>query len=132
MLQESGETLHQHLTNAADTYANYECLTHIIAIERWGQRRLRTLLGQPVMHDECDDYAPSVALFWPDLIDEFRDTRQDTIELVQELEQAGVDPNERVGHNELGMLSVKGWVRYLDMHANLESKKIQAKNPKTA
>ncbi len=124
MLEESRQKLEQRLDSAADTFANYDCLAHIIGIERWGQRRLRVPLGEPMHMDEYDLYRPSIALFWHDLRAAFSTTRQETIALVHTLEQAGMDYTVGVRHNELGILSVPGWIRYLDMHANLEAKKI--------
>lgn len=122
MLEQSGQKLDERLATASDSYANYDCLAHIIGIERWSQRRLRTLLGEPVLRDEYDTYRPAISLFWDDLRAAFASTRQETIALVRQLEQAGKDESDGVAHNELGILSAKGWIRYLDMHANLESK----------
>lgn len=124
-LESSGRTLEQRFAAASDTYANYECLAHIIGIERWGQRRLQVALGEPPLMDEYDAYRPSIALFWDDLRTAFSTTRQRTVELTRELEEAGVDDTTAVRHNELGIMTIHGWLRYLDMHANLESKKIQ-------
>lgn len=124
-MEESGQRLEQLLETTTDTYAHYDCLAHIIGIERWGQRRLRVVLGEPLIMDEYDSYRPSVALFWDNLRNEFPTTRQQSIALIHELEQAGVDQTVAVRHNELGVMTVHGWIRYLDMHANLESKKFQ-------
>jgi hypothetical protein len=124
-MQKSGQTLEQLLATVSDAYANYDCLAHIIGIERWGQRRLRVALGEPLIMDEYDAYRPSIALFWDDLRAEFHTTRQETLELIQQLIQAGVDNTTAVRHNELGIMTVAGWIRYLDMHANLEAKKFK-------
>jgi hypothetical protein len=120
----NGQALEQVLARANDSYVNYDCLAHIIGIERWGQRRLRSALGESLILDEYDSYRPSIALFWDDLRAEFATTRQATIALIQQLEQAGVDDTIAIRHNELGIMTVAGWIRYLDMHANLEAKKL--------
>lgn len=124
-MEESGKKLDQLLKTTTDNYAHYDCLAHIIGIERWGQRRLRVVLGEPLVMDEYDSYRPSVSLFWDDLRNEFTTTRQQSIALVHELEQAGVDQTVAVRHNELGVMTVHGWILYLDMHANLEAKRFQ-------
>jgi len=122
-MEQSGQQIAKHLAQASATYANYDCLAHIIGIERWGQRRLRVALGEPPIYDEYDSYRPSIALFWDDLRNEFQHTRQDTIALIHHLDEAGVDHTTAVRHNDLGILTLHGWIRYLDMHANLEEKK---------
>lgn len=122
-MQESGKRLENLLNTTADNYAHYDCLAHIIGIERWGQKRLRVVFGEPLVMEEYDSYRPSIALFWDDLRHEFTTTRQQSIALVHELEQAGIDQTVAVRHNELGIMTVHGWILYLDMHANLEAKK---------
>ncbi len=126
-MEETGQTLAQDLASASDIHANYEVLAHIIGIEHWGQRRLRVLLGEPPLTDEYDSYRPSVALFWDDLRKAFTETRAETVKLARDLEAAGVDESDAVAHNELGILTALGWLRYLDMHANLEAKKMKQK-----
>lgn len=126
-VESAGQKIEQLLETCADTYANYDVLAHIIGIERWGIRRLRVVLGEPFIEDEYDTYRPSIALFWKDLILEFQKTRQEFLALIAELEQAGVDETTAVKHNELGIMTVQGWIRYLDMHANLEVKKLLPK-----
>jgi len=122
-MDESGRKIEQHLAKVEGVYANYEVLAHIIGIERWGQQRLRSVLGEPLVMDEYDAYRPSIALFWDDLREEFKKTRQETLALVRTLERVGVDDTTAVRHNELGIITVAGWLRYLDMHANLECNK---------
>jgi len=43
----------------------------VIGIERWGQRRLRMLLGEPPVSDEYDSYRPGEDLSMPALRDAF-------------------------------------------------------------
>ncbi len=126
-MEETGRALDKQIAAASDSYANYDCLAHIIGIERWGQRRLRTLLGEPPLMDEYDSYRPSIALFWDDLRTAFNETRAETVQLAHELAAAGVDNTSAVAHNELGILTAVGWLRYLDMHATLEAKKLKQK-----
>jgi hypothetical protein len=55
----------------------------------------------------------------------FRQTRAATVALVDQLAAAKLSDDARSLHNDYGPLSVRGWLSYLDMHANLESKKIR-------
>ena len=75
--------------------------------------------------DEYDDYRPPREAPWPALQDAFSETRQQTVALVQRLGQAQVT-NIKVPHNQFGPLSVRSWLRYLDLHANLEAKKLKS------
>jgi DinB superfamily len=98
--------------------ANPKLLIHVIQIERWGQNRLRSTLQEvPFELDGSSRYAPSAALGWNELRLEFDQTRQATLELVDRLERANPGP---VAHNQFGPISVKGWLGYLNSHANIE------------
>ncbi len=102
-----------------------DTLRHITTIERWGQHRLQVALGEPFVQDESDDYAPAAA---PDLAtarEIFRATRQTTVALVDKLAAAKVDPQLTILHNQMGPLTVRGWLSYLNTHANLESLRIR-------
>jgi hypothetical protein len=99
-------------------------LSHVVGIERWGQRRLQVALGEPLLMDEYDNYRPARDLDWQGLQAEFQATRRETIALAQRLEQAGAEAT-RVNHNSFGDLSVRGWLYYLGRHADLESRRIK-------
>jgi hypothetical protein len=122
-MEVSGQKLEHVLAKATSSYAHYDCLSHIIGIERWGQQRLRHVLGEPLVLDEYDSYRPSIALFWEELGAEFTITRQQTLALIRKLQQACGDQTAAVRHNQLGIMTIHGWLLYLDMHANLEAKK---------
>ncbi len=100
-------------------------LRHITGIERWGQSRLRAFLGAPLVRDEYDDYRPGKELDLDGQRSAFRETRDETIELVRQIAKANVPDSVTVAHNDFGPLSVRGWLRYLDAHASLESKKLR-------
>lgn len=115
-LEREGSQMADRLHKAPDTARNREQLRHIITIERWGQRRLRVALGEPPVTDESDDYAPDAALDWDALRAAFAATRAETVRLAREL----IHPDNEavlVRHNELGPLTVRGWLRYLGNHA---------------
>jgi hypothetical protein len=100
---------------------NPDLLRHIIAIEAWGQNRLRSTIAEvPFERDGSGKYLPDVSIGWNELRRVFWQTRQTTLELLDRLEPANPGP---VAHNQFGPVSVKGWIWYLISHANLEAKR---------
>jgi len=122
-LTTAGAAIDQRAVAAKDPVHAGRVLRHITGIERWGQRRLQVFLGSPAISDEYDGYRPHANL----TIDEqracFRQARADTLALVAALKAADT-LLPTVSHNDFGPLGAHGWLRYLDMHATLESKKI--------
>jgi hypothetical protein len=105
--------------------ANPELLRHIIQIEAWGQHRLRSSLGEVRFEmDRSGAFAPDAALGWDELKSEFINVRQETLEIARRLELANPPPGPVV-HNQFGPLSVKGWLRYLNIHASMELRKLR-------
>ncbi len=124
-LAASGAKLKARMTASADTSANRRQLRHIIGLERWGQRRMRVALGEPFINDEMDGYQPPVDLSLSELIDVFLNTRDETVQLAR---RCAADPRAAsalVKHNQLGPLSIRGWLRYLDLHASLEARRLR-------
>lgn len=117
-LQVTGREAQQHLDGIDDTPQNREALRHVIAIERWGQRRLEVALGEPLVMDESDEYIPAEDAGWDRLQETFRETRQKTVTLARKLDEEGVGREQTVPHNQWGDLSVHGWLYYLNFHAN--------------
>jgi len=124
-LATNGAAIDQRAATAKDAVQVSKVLRHIAGIERWGQRRLQILLGAPLIHDEYDDYQPGTTLTLAEQREFFRQTRADTLALVDQLQAAGVGDAVTAPHNEFGPLTARGWLRYLDLHANLESKKFR-------
>ncbi len=124
-LESSKAKLNERLANVNDTSANRTLLRHIIGIERWGQRRLRVALGETPVLDEYDDYQPSADLSWADLRNALSTTRQETVTLARQLGASSVDSSLKVRHNDFGPLSLRGWLRYLNTHANIESQRFK-------
>jgi hypothetical protein len=129
-LQTSSSTLTNTLEKAADTPANRAKASHIIGIERWSQRRLRTVLGEPppnsgcdarLVMDEYDRDRPDAAQSLQTLGGLFRDARKQTLALVQQLGKMRGVETKIVPHNSLGDLTVRGWLFYLDSHASREA-----------
>ena len=121
----AGGRLKRTFAAAKDNPDNRRLLSHIVGMERWGQSRLRVALGEPLTMDEYDGYRPPRESTWPALQDAFSETRQQTVAVVQQLGKANV-ADVKVPHNQFGPLSVRSWLRYLEMHANLEAKKLKS------
>jgi hypothetical protein len=124
-LDQSRKQMDEQLAVCSDTSSNRRQLTHLIGIERWGQRRLRVALGEPFLLEEYDHYRPSNERTWDELKNEWENTRQGTLNLVNQLIQAILPEGVKVIHNQYGPLSIKAWLRYLDVHASSEGKRIK-------
>jgi len=120
-LQNEGEKLDQKLARAPDSPRNRTQLNHIIGLERWGQSRLHSALGNPLLADEYEGYRPAAELSWDDLRRAFAQTRADTITLTEQLAAQSRPSDHQIPHNQLGPLTIKGWLRYLTNHATRES-----------
>jgi hypothetical protein len=124
-LQSDGTALTEQFGKAADTIANRKQIGHIIGIERWGQSRIRTLLGSPLRLDEYDGYRPDPAADMASIRAEWAHTRAATLELINQLTQAGIDFGAKAEHNDFGPMSVRGWLTYLNIHSIMEGKRVR-------
>jgi hypothetical protein len=122
-LRDSGEALQRDLERIEDNDTNRDQLRHVIAIEKWGQRRLSVVLGDPFIKDENHTYKPSQETSWETLKDIFVATRAKTLSLAEELKI--MDERQTIPHNQFGPLSVFAWLRYLETHARLEGKRLR-------
>jgi hypothetical protein len=113
--------VYKRMMNATDFAHNHKTSAHVIGIERWGAHRLRVLLGEPLIVDEYDGYAPSAELSMPALAEEFKQTREATIALVSELQSKGVALTETVLQNDLGDMSLRAWIFYIENHTGRET-----------
>ncbi len=120
-LRRSGEHVERKFTGASDIPPNLEAAKHIVGIERWGQRRLRVALGESLVMDEYESYRPETSSSMPELTELFRQTRQETRDLLQRLQNAGVSLEQKIPHNELGETTVRGWFIYLAQHGSRDS-----------
>ena len=125
-LSESGEALKLRFASLGAKESNLKALRHIIAIERWGQSRLRVGLGEAFKQDESSAYQPAADLSLEELQEMFVKTRGETLAIAGELDQRKVDPTMTVPHNQFGPLTLLAWLRYLTTHAALEAKRTRA------
>jgi hypothetical protein len=119
-LSASDLEVRERIAKKKPTPANAARLRHVIGIERWGQRRLRVFLGDPLEMDGHQPYKPPADADWPTLQAELASARADTVALAGML--TAVDPARTVPHNQFGPLTVRGWLRYIQGHASTESK----------
>lgn len=121
-LEVSGAAMDARLARAGDTPGNRDAIAHWVGIERWSQRRLRVALGEPFVEDGHRPYRPDEAAGVAALRRAFAETRAETLALVGRLRAAGVDPSVTVRHNDLGDMTVAGWLAYLVQHPEQESR----------
>ena len=122
-LARGGATVEQRVAAVSDTPRNRKQLGHVITIERWGCQRLRSALGEPLVLDESDQYAPSENLTKTGLLKEWMLARRATMLLAADLQT--LPESTTVVHNQFGPLSLRAWIRYLTSHANMESKRLR-------
>jgi hypothetical protein len=120
-MEKNEAVTYNRMVNATASSFNRSRVAHVIGIERWAAHRLCVLLGEPLVMDEYDGYAPSEALSMAALAEEFKSTRTATKALMNELQSKGVDLTQTVKHNEAGDLSLRGWLFYIENHTGRET-----------
>jgi hypothetical protein len=121
-LEASGREMDARMAGKPDSPMNRESIAHWVGIERWGQRRLHVPLGEPFVEDAYHPYRPDKEQGVEALRQDFAETRAETVALARRLQEAGVDPETTVHHNDLGDLSITGWLAYLVQHPEQESR----------
>ena len=124
-LNRSSAQILERLAGFSPRPEDHERLRHIIGIERWSQRRLRVFLGEPFMLDGHHSYKPEENLDWPALLDAFKETRAQTLGMIDALSKPGAHSVAAVAHNEFGDFTAKGWLKYIEGHAASEAKRIK-------
>jgi hypothetical protein len=124
-LEKGDARIRSRIARATPGAGNSSVLRHITGIERWSQRRLRTILGEPPIADESDGYQPDPGTDWPALRDEWIATRQETIALARQIAAAGINDGTTATHNSLSNLTGREWLVYLSAHANLEALRVR-------
>ncbi|MFW5748570.1 MAG: hypothetical protein ACOCYT_03060 [Chloroflexota bacterium] len=123
-LRDGQAAMLERVRAARENEENHRLITHIIGIERWGQARLTEALGSSPGEREYDSYRPSRDTPWAELPNLFVSTRMQTLDLGQQIQRAN-KMGMVVEHNDFGPLNMCGWLRYLALHASLESKKLR-------
>lgn len=124
-LESSKQVVLDILRSAANTPPNREQLAHVIGIERWGQARLRVALGQPFEMDEYDAYRPVVNGSLDALRSEFIETRDVTLGIAKQLLEKPSVVSKIIEHNDMGQMTVRSWLQYLDMHGTYELRNVK-------
>lgn len=113
------------VAEAAEDASGRKQLRHVIAIERWGQNRLAVALGDLAFErDESRAYAPPEDESLAQLVERFHAARAATVALARRIADDGAGATQ-VEHNSLGPLSARAWLRYLQVHADLEMKRVK-------
>ena len=121
-LEATGDPL-AAFARAAEAVSAAKQLRHVIAIERWGQNRLRVALGDvPFERDESRGYAPPAEEPVAQLVERFDAVRAETVALGRRLAAADLGA-VKVEHNSLGPITARAWLRYLQVHAEFEMKR---------
>ena len=123
-LRDNHPKLMSQIGAAADSEKNRRQLSHAIGIERWGQSRLRVALGAPLTMDEYNGYRPKREVPMDELVQQFDETRQETVTIGEELSSHANIAAKTVEHNMMGNMTVGSWLYYLDMHSTFELKNV--------
>ena len=126
IFETKGSAIQDKVNGAANSEKNRKILSHIIGIARWGQSRVRVALGDPfVDEDYMDRHRPSKETGWSELKTQFAETRAASVALAKELSAENVSTDTTVRHNDLGEVSVRGWLHYMQFHASTEARAIK-------
>lgn len=149
-LSRGGVLVVSRLARAGESVNTRKLARHIVGIERWGQARLRRFLTPDFLApdflaatvsaagagaapgratDSHRPYKPPRDAGWTELLSDLSTTRAGTVELARQLQASPPPEHLRVPHNSLGELSARGWLRYLSLHADLESRRARSVRP---
>ena len=112
------------ISNSADIDKNINLIRHIIGIEKWGQNRLKMLLGSNFKIDEYDSYQPNKTNILT-LAQKFESTRKETLDLAHKIKE--IKTSKTSPHNDFGDLNATEWLFYLNSHAQRESQRLKQK-----
>ena len=126
-LERGGSELSGRFERAGESAGNRKVLRHIIGIERWGTARIERMnAGESAAAlDSHRSYKPPRDASWAELLADLQTTRAHTADLARRLEASPPAQGVTVPHNGLGDLTPKGWLRYLTLHANIESRRVR-------
>jgi hypothetical protein len=121
----TGKKLADKYATADDTNNTRRVISHVIGIERWGQRRLKVAFGDAFNADEYNNYRPPREASLESLQFEFNDTRAETIDIIRRMQEQAVDLDVKIEHNQYGPLTIRAWLQYLHTHSKLKSDRLE-------
>lgn len=119
-LEANGASEAEQIGQFEDTGENRAIVRHVICIERWGQRRIEVLFGEPLVMDESDEYLPPQDTPLAELLRIFKQTRARTLKLGRRMQEDESVQSAASPHNDFGPLSGAGWLFYLRYHSGKE------------
>lgn len=119
-LEQSGQRFERKAAASKGRGRNLDILAGMIGNERWSQRRIRVALGERHPSEDDQLYRPG-SRDWKQLREAFSAARRDTISLGKTIRMAGLDLHTCVHHNQLGEISLLGWLYYLSLRAGFDS-----------
>ena len=122
-LVQSGHVVAAAIAQARPTPHHQQVARHIIGIERWALVRLAGFHCTTPPADEYDGYQPDLQLTLTELATLFGEVRADVVAVAGTVTESAVSAPP-VLHNDFGPLSFGGWLRYIELHARIESKKL--------
>ncbi|MCU0497497.1 MAG: DinB family protein [Anaerolineae bacterium] len=122
-LERSRNQVLERIRSSSRNDENHKVITHIIGIEKWGQQRLRCALGEPLVQEEYNRYRPALSTPWDELAPLFEQTRAETLAIVRQIDPSRA--KQMIPHNAHGEISVNAWIHYLNLHANIESRRLK-------
>lgn len=117
VLERSGREVTARIASLRHTQINHATATYVIAVERWGQQRLRVAQGAGFRPDDYTHYRPPADTGWTTLAGQFDEARQQTVVLAHDLANRNTDG--KVLHERFGEMSIHAWLHYLEWHARV-------------
>ncbi len=114
LLEKNGRKIATKIATMRHTAVNHTAVTYLIAVERWGQQRLRIAQGAPFRNDDYRAYRPPKETPWSELVEMFEAARRGTVTLASDLCKRNT--NGKVLHDVFGEMSVRAWLHYLNWH----------------
>lgn len=124
-LAQAGAEREAQYANSADSEENRQALSHVIGIERWAQKRASVALGEPLVEEEYEVHRPGKESSWEELQQQFISARAQSVTLAEQLASKQIPITTTVKHNQFEDVTMRGWLRYISMHADFESKAIK-------
>ena len=123
-LERAGREIARIIEKAEDTEPNREALRRMIERERRGQQRLRMALGDQRDTGEGKG-RPVSGKSLSELGATYIATREETVAIARELDEVSEWATGSIRHEEMGDLTVRGWLYYLRLQGDRQSKQLR-------